>query len=162
MMNKLRIVLLVAGAFMLALACSKSTTGSSCTNVPVANDVDSINYYIQEHQLENVLKDPSGLYYQILQPGTGRFPTVSSRVYIKYTGHLINGTVFDQNQDALTTGWVLSTLIPGWQIGIPKINMGGKMRLLVPSALGYGCRGSGAAIPPNSVLIFDVELADFD
>ncbi len=163
MTKKLKLLLLLTGFFALVLACSKSDNGgSSCTNVPVENDADSIQYYISQHNLTNVLKDESsGLYYQVIQPGTGAYPTLNSDIYIKYTGYFIHGNIFDQNQDAASTGWRLSTLIPGWQVGIPKINRGGQIRLFVPSALGYGCRGSGSVIPANAVLIFDVELVDF-
>ena len=161
-MKKMMKIALIAGFFGLMLSCTKSDSGGTgCTNVPVEKDADTIQSYITQHQLENVFKDASGLYYQVLQPGTGAYPTVSSEIKIKYKGYFLNGNVFDQNQDAASTGWILSTLIPDWQVGIPKINRGGTIRLFVPSALGYGCRGSGSVIPPNTVLLFDVELVDF-
>ncbi|MFT4022430.1 MAG: FKBP-type peptidyl-prolyl cis-trans isomerase [Flavihumibacter sp.] len=161
MRKNVRVWLLMAGFSMLA-ACSKSDNNNgNCTNVPVEKEAPAIESYIKEKNLQNVLKDASGLYYQVLQPGTGAYPTLSSKIFIRYSGQLLNGEVFDKNENESATGWILSTLIPGWQIGIPRINRGGSIRLLVPSSLGYGCRGFGTVIPANSVLVFDVELVDF-
>ena len=84
-------------------------------------------------------------------------PTPSNIITVKYKGYLLDGTVFDQN----TTGvdFRLGSLIRGWQIGFQKFKKGGKGKLLIPSALGYGSAAQGN-IPKNSVLIFDVELVD--
>ena len=61
-------------------------------------------------------------------------------------------------QTPTQTGWTLGSLIPGWQIGLPLIQKGGEIKLIVPSSLAYGC-GSGP-LPPNSVLYFDIHLVD--
>jgi len=100
----------------------------------------------------------SGLYYQVTNPGSGPTPTSGSRVFIKYTGKLLNGTVFDQ-QTTNPVSYGLSGMIQGFQIGLPLIQKGGTIKLIVPSSLGYGCNGFGS-VPPNSILYFEVELTD--
>ena len=101
-------------------------------------------------------RDDSGLYYKIITPGTGDI-TPFNTVEATYTGSFIDGEVFD----ARTGKFSLVSFIRAWQIGIPKIGKGGKIQLFVPSALGYGSKGSGD-IPANTVLLFDVEVFDYE
>ena len=121
-------------------------------------DDQSIQNYLLLHNLTAV-KDVSGLYYIQTVVGTGVSPTVASTVEIKYKGTLTDGTIFDQTATDKTVSYSLSGLIKGWQIGIPLMKKGGKATFLIPSNLGYGSRDMGV-IPPNSVLIFDIELID--
>ena len=100
----------------------------------------------------------SGLYYQVTNPGSGPSPTAGSKVFIKYTGKLLNGTIFDQ-QTTNPGSYGLNGMIQGFQIGLPLIQKGGTIKLIVPSSLGYGCNGFGS-VPPNSILYFEVELTD--
>ena len=102
----------------------------------------------------------SGLLYEIITPGTGNTPSLTSKIYITYTGKLFDGTVFDSQSNAALTGWVLSTLVDGWKVGLPLIKKGGRIKLVVPSSMGYGCAGSGTSIPSNSPLFFDITLID--
>ena len=103
---------------------------------------------------------PEGLYYIIDSTGTGGNPNVSSYVYVKYKGYLLDETVFDQNATATGYATYLANVIQGWQIGIPKFKKGGKGKLIFPSSLGYGSTGSGT-IPGNSPLVFEIELVGF-
>ncbi len=100
----------------------------------------------------------SGLYYVIDSLGTGVYPTLASTVTVAYKGTLTDGTIFDKSTVTGAT-FPLSGVIEGWQEGIPKYKEGGKGKLLIPSALGYGNQLVGS-IPKNSVLIFDVTLID--
>ena len=114
---------------------------------------------------DTVKSDKSILYYKIIEAGTGSSISVDSTVTTQYTGKLFNGTVFDQTTDSNTATFVLSSVIPGWQKGIPKIKEGGTIRLLVPSSLAYGLGGSRAytglvSIPPASCLDFQVKVTD--
>lgn len=102
-------------------------------------------------------KDSSGLYYQIVKPGTGAYPNVNSAISGSYTGKLLDGTVFDSGT---LKDFVLSSAIKGWQIGVPHINKGGQIVLFVPSALGYGNVAQNK-IPANSVLVFSINLVSF-
>ena len=122
-----------------------------------------------ESQNLTVQKDPSGIYYQIIEPGSGPSADLTSKIFITYKGQLLDGTTFDQQTDPTKTGWLLGPssqspgLIAGWQIGIPLIKKGGHIKMIIPSSLGYGCMGSPGirqAIPPNEILYFDVTLTD--
>jgi len=135
-------------------ACKK--TASVDTAAIAAADDASIQAYIKTNNI-TATKDPSGLYYSIIKPGTGSYPTATSSVSVNYTGTLLNGTIFDT---AASTSFSLAGVIKGWQIGIPHINTGGTILLLIPSALGYGTSASGS-IPANSVLIFTIGLQGF-
>lgn len=101
----------------------------------------------------------SGLQYEKLSSGDGTVhPKVSDKVKVHYHGTLIDGTVFDSSVDRgepITFG--LNQVIKGWTEGLQLMVEGDKYRLTIPSALAYGNRGAGA-IPPGSVLIFEVEL----
>lgn len=106
---------------------------------------------------------PSGLRYLDETVGEGAAAAAGQTASVHYTGWLTNGTKFDSSRDRgqpfqfpLGGGRV----IKGWDEGVAGMQIGGKRRLLIPSALGYGASGAGAVIPPNATLIFDVELID--
>lgn len=120
-------------------------------------DEKAIQQYIADHSL-NATKGENGLYYVITTPGTGANPSLSSYVTVAYTGKLTDGSIFDQSTSA-GIEFQLSGVIEGWKQGIPYFKKGGKGMLLIPSALGYGVQGT-SGIPPNSVLIFDINLID--
>jgi FKBP-type peptidyl-prolyl cis-trans isomerase len=106
-----------------------------------------------------VTAHPSGLYYQIMNQGTGATANANSNIYITYDGRLLNGTQFDHQDVPNVDGWKLSGLIEGWMIGIPLIQKGGRIKLLVPSALAYGCEPY-QSLPGSSILYFDITLVD--
>jgi FKBP-type peptidyl-prolyl cis-trans isomerase len=136
------------------------------TRITIANDADRPTYedaLIRDFLSTNNIaatKDVSGLYYQIISPGTGTTPLSTSSVKVAYTGRLLTGFVFDQATTASPLTIPLTSVIQGWQIGVPLIKQGGKIRLFIPSRLGYGTTGSGGSIPPNSILDFDIELIE--
>lgn len=102
----------------------------------------------------------SGLQYQVLEAGKGAKPRASDTVSVNYKGTLLDGTVFDDSsQHGGPAEIPLSQVVPGWQEGIALMPVGSKYRLWIPAALGYGERGTpGGPIPPNSTLVFEVEL----
>ncbi|RZK19944.1 MAG: peptidylprolyl isomerase [Pedobacter sp.] len=140
----------------LAIALLFITAVSSCKK---DEDADKqITEFIAQNNI-NAVKDPSGLYYQIIKPGSGNFTYPSStRITIKYEGRLLNGNVFDNGGGTEQT-FNLSQLIEGWKIGIPKIQKGGEIRLIIPPSLGYGSSSQGP-IPGNSVLDFTIQLSN--
>jgi FKBP-type peptidyl-prolyl cis-trans isomerase len=100
----------------------------------------------------------NGIYYKILKEGTGEKVTVNDTVVVNYKGQLLDGSVFDQTKDKPAT-FPLKRLIKGWQAGLVFCRQGGKIRLVIPSSLAYSIRNLGI-IPPNSILIFDVEVLE--
>lgn len=100
----------------------------------------------------------SGLQYKVLKEGEGAHPTDADVALIKYKGALRDGTVFDQNERAPLP---VSQVVPGFSEGLKLMRKGGQYRLWIKPELGYGDRDTGGAIPPNSVLVFDVDLIDF-
>ena len=93
--------------------------------------------------------------------GTGADATSGQKVTVHYTGWLMNGTKFDSSKDrrdpfvfSLGKGQV----IKGWDEGVQGMKVGGKRKLTIPPAMGYGSRGAGGVIPPNATLVFEVEL----
>lgn len=96
----------------------------------------------------------SGLQYKILEEGNEVRPTEQDTVWVNYKGTLINGDVFDQNDDVRFT---LNRVVKGWQEGMQLIGEGGHAQFAIPAELGYGEYGT-RGIEPNSVLLFDVTL----
>lgn len=93
--------------------------------------------------------------------GEGDTVLAGDTVTIQYTGALAStGIIFDSSVGGEPATFPLDNLIAGWQEGIPGMKTGGVRRLFIPAALGYGEAGSGSSIPPNSDLIFDIELFD--
>ncbi|WP_090996190.1 FKBP-type peptidyl-prolyl cis-trans isomerase [Pedobacter insulae] len=115
---------------------------------------------IQEFITKNsipAIKHESGIYYQILNPGSGSQVTVANSVSTTYEGRLLNGSIFDGG----SADFPLSRVIVGWQIGIPLIKKGGKIRLIVPSVFAYSINPpQGSGIPKNAVLDFTVDLTN--
>jgi len=105
----------------------------------------------------------SGLRYQIIQKGDGVQAEKGKNVSVHYKGQLADGTVFDSSykrNQPLEFPVGVGHVIPGWDEGIQLLQVGDKARMVIPSDLAYGERGAGGVIPPNAVLIFDVELMD--
>ncbi|MGR4991384.1 FKBP-type peptidyl-prolyl cis-trans isomerase [Vibrio rotiferianus] len=133
------------------------------TNHKVADEnfAKGQEFLLENGKKEGVITTESGLQYLVLEAGTGDIhPTANSKVKVHYHGTLIDGTVFDSSVNrGEPISFGLNQVIKGWQEGLQYMVVGEKIRLFVPSTLGYGKSGSGP-IPPASVLIFDVELLD--
>ena len=96
-----------------------------------------------------------------VEPGTGASPTAADSVQVNYKGSLIDGTVFDSSYErGQPATFPLAGVIPGFREGIQKMKVGGKYKLYIPPAQGYGERGAGKDIPPNATLVFEIELLD--
>ncbi|MFW6094771.1 MAG: FKBP-type peptidyl-prolyl cis-trans isomerase [Pseudomonadota bacterium] len=120
--------------------------------------------FLEENaQREDVVTLDSGLQYEVLEQGEGAQPEASDRVTTHYEGRLVDGTVFDSSYErGEPATFPLDRVIPGWTEGLQLMAPGAKYRLYVPAELAYGERGAGDSVPPNSVLIFDVELLDVE
>lgn len=143
------------------LAAILGLTLSGCNeDTDNRTDEEKILDYLAENNLD-AERDNSGLYYIIEESGGSARPSINNNVEVRYKGTLLNGDVFDQTQGDNTVTFPLSNLIPAWQIGIPLIGRNGSIVLFCPSNLGYGNRAVGS-IPAGSVLIFEIDLVDFN
>ena len=102
----------------------------------------------------------SGLKYMVLKRGTGAiFPKATDTVKVHYHGTLLNGTVFDSSvQRGEPVSFPLNQVIPGWTEGVQLMKVGDKFRFEIPANLAYGSASPSPQIPPNSTLVFEVEL----
>lgn len=150
---KFWIITLLLGVTISMFSCEEKQRQQNVDWVAVDDGI--IQEYLTKHKIA-AEKHPSGIYYRIIKEGNGHHPNGTSIVNIKYKGYFLDGTVFDER----TSEFALTNVIQGWQIGIPLISKGGSGQLFIPSYYAYGRQGR-PGIPPNSVLIFDVELLNF-
>ncbi len=102
----------------------------------------------------------SGLVYRSLKDGTGNAPADTDTVRVHYRGTLPDGKEFDSSiKRGQPAEFPLNRVIPCWTEGVQRMKVGGKAKLTCPSAIAYGARGTpGGPIPPNAILLFEVEL----
>lgn len=135
-----------------------------------------IEDYLVNNNLEATTTD-EGIAVVTLEAGNGEFPQKGDKVKVDYSVRLLDGTLIDTSDEQLARENDLyyeqreyapyeftlgnREVIEGWDLGIPKVDKGGKAKLLIPSQYAYGARNDGGPIPPNSVLVFDIEVVDF-
>ena len=123
------------------------------------NKKESETFLAANKDKQGVVTLPSGLQYKVLQQGDGPKPTLEDTVVCNYRGTLVDGTEFDssykRNQPAT---FAVKGVVKGWTEALQMMPVGSKWQLVVPPALGYGEKGAGNAIGPNSTLIFEIEL----
>ncbi len=171
-MKKLSILVsLIAVMAVIAISCKKTKTPEELLNEKVqailtnnaaqlATDIEKIKKYITDNKL-TASATPEGIYYVTEEAGLGvDYPTLISSVSSRYKGYLLDGKVFDQSATAITFN--LQQVITGWTIGMQKFKRRSKGKLLIPSPFAYGANPPSSSIPANSVLIFDIELVDFN
>ena len=111
----------------------------------------------------NAIKTSSGLQYVVLKEGSGeKSPKIGQKVTVHYTGSLLDGRVFDSSVNrGEPASFVLGQVIEGWNEALVTMKKGEKRTLIIPPHLGYGVQGFPGVIPPDSFLVFDVELLEF-
>lgn len=123
------------------------------------NKMAGQNFLASNKEKEGVKVTSSGLQYEVLTEGKGKKPTTEDTVEVHYRGTLINGTEFDSSyKRKASTSFPLNGVIKGWIEGLQLMKEGAKYKFYIPPELAYGERGAGQSIPPNSTLIFEVEL----
>lgn len=118
-------------------------------------------YLAENANKEGVITTESGLQYKEVTAGEGEIPSENDTVTVHYKGTLVDGSVFDSSYDrGQPATFPVNGVIPGWIEALQLMNVGDKFELVIPSDLAYGPGGTGAAIGPNAVLIFEVELLE--
>ncbi len=145
---------LLVGAMFFITGCGKEEKG--CTNVKPADEAAQIAAFATANGITTT-KHSSGMYYQIINPGTSPRPAINDSVTVNYTGRYLDYAIFDKSIAPVT--FKLVDVIEGWITGVPLISKGGKIKLLIPSTMAYGCNGA-RTIPSNAVLYFDIDLLD--
>lgn len=169
-------MIFAASAMMFMVACSgnKSQNAASGDSAEAAPAVEKLTpaqagskagkEFIEKLQASDstVKVTPSGLAYRMINPGVGESPKATSDVKVVYTGKHINGAEFD-NSLGNAIGFNLQQVIPGFTEGIMLMNKGARYELYIPGEIAYGPYGRpDAGIAPNELLIFDIELVDFE
>ncbi|HEY6063506.1 MAG TPA: FKBP-type peptidyl-prolyl cis-trans isomerase, partial [Chitinophagaceae bacterium] len=108
----------------------------------------------------DVKENIESVYYKMMKEGTGKQVSVNDTVTVNYRLSLFNDTAVIQETKDKPATFPLKRLIRGWQIGVPLCKAGGKIKLVIPSDLGYSIRTRAADIPPNSILVFEIEVLD--
>lgn len=150
--------LFVFSVSLLFLLTSSLYSYPQSTNI---KEKGKIKMKVEQNQNEKAVTTSSGLKYIDEIIGKGVSPKTGQRVKVHYTGWLENGTKFDSSVDrGQPFEFVIGVgeVIKGWDEGVSTMKAGGKRKLIIPSKLGYGLQGAGNLIPPNSILIFEVEL----
>jgi FKBP-type peptidyl-prolyl cis-trans isomerase FkpA len=155
-------------ASTLFLFCSMFLTIAGYAQTQADRDEATLKEYFAKNKIK-ATRTPSGLYYVISRPGSGPNARSGQQVAMKYLGTFLDGKRFDGNmdknfemeRDALKFKLGVGQVIAGWDEGIQFFNKGARGTIYLPSALAYGQQGIGP-IPPNSILMFHVELISAD
>lgn len=145
-----------------------ATTGKAPVLTPFSN-IDSVQQATIDEQIiqqaitsgkTDAKQKGNDVYYTIMKEGTGLNVLVTDTVVVYYKGYLLeDGSVFDQTKEKPAT-FPLSRLIRGWQLAVPYCKVGGKIKIVIPSGQAYSIRTRAAKIPPNSILVFAIEVVD--
>jgi peptidylprolyl isomerase len=148
----------VIGTLMVG-ACSQPPASTASSAPPPGADPEDVAHVAFDPSLgvhlDSMVHRASGLYVQDLVTGSGAVATLGRSIVVRYTGWLPNGKRFDGSEITVTLG--TNKTIRGWEEGLLGMRVGGKRRLIIPPHLGYGSKAAGADIPPNTVLVFEME-----
>ena len=155
---KVRILSMMALAVLIA-GCKKAQEPSATENAKTVSKAPGTPSGTSEAKQE-MKTTASGLKYQVLKQGTGTVsPKATDTVNVHYHGTLLNGTVFDSSVErGQPISFPLNAVIPGWTEGLQLMKVGDKFKFEIPPNLAYGPNSPSPKIPPNSTLVFEVEL----
>jgi FKBP-type peptidyl-prolyl cis-trans isomerase FkpA len=155
------LLLCVLSLCLCVSSCFKKNDGCGTQDNTIAplSEQDSLKAYLDSNAIVASFSE-SGFYYKVVSLGSGVNPNLCSQVTVTYKGQLVNGKIFDQEDDQVFT---LGDLIDGWKKGLPFIKNGGEIKLFIPPSLGYGSMGlkdmnGNVIVPPNAIIIFDINL----
>jgi FKBP-type peptidyl-prolyl cis-trans isomerase len=143
--------------YMTRMQAFQAVEQERAKKVAETNKAEAAELFASLEGKEGVNKTSTGLYYEMLVEGTGKAPSDNDRVKVNYKGVLVDGRQFDANNDA---EFMVNRVVAGFSEGLKLLKEGGKIKLYIPSELGYGDRPSAAGNPiePGDALIFEVEL----
>ncbi len=156
-LKAMKFFVLIFFAASIFISCSKKNN-DQCTPVPANAESSRIASFCNADGI-NYVVDSNGIYYQIIDHGSGITPNANSVITVTYTAATLDGTIVD-NKSATPTTAPLSQFIEGWRLAIPYIQKSGHIRMIIPSSLAYGCTGISNVIPPNAPLYYDVVLVN--
>ncbi|MCZ2460021.1 MAG: FKBP-type peptidyl-prolyl cis-trans isomerase [Chitinophagales bacterium] len=144
-------------------SCTKNSgkcNFNDCAFKASNTEVQTIQNYLSMNSI-TATQHCSGLFYSVVDAGTGAKPDACSDVSVTYKGYLTNGNIFDQSTSPVPLS--LPRTILGWRIGIPLVKAGGKLILYIPPSMGYGDQemkdnNGNVVIPANSYLIFEITV----
>ncbi|WP_343683534.1 FKBP-type peptidyl-prolyl cis-trans isomerase [Asticcacaulis sp.] len=152
-------LLLLAATALPLSACNRTDPAAEAASE--ANIKAGEAFLAEKAKEPGVQKLPKGLLYKVITPAkdpNAPKPSLRDTVKIHYEGRLVDGTVFDSSYDrGVPAAMPLDGLVEAWKIAVPQMKTGETWELYVPAQLGYGETGAGP-IPPNSVLVFKIEL----
>lgn len=164
------LLLILAAAALVVSGCEKKDAGDTSQMsyeqvmaLAKKNAEEAKTFLAENAKKPGVMTLPSGVQYQVLKsgPATGVSPLGSDTVQVNYQGALLNGKIFDttyQDSGAIPQAFQVDGLIPAWTEALQQMKPGDEWTLWVPPELGYGEAGAGADIPPNSLLVFKINL----
>ena len=154
-------ILTLTLALGLFAGCSpKANSPEAAPKTDSSSSSDSGDAFLAANaKKDGVVTTASGLQYKVLKSGTGASPKATDQVKVDYTGTTIDGKVFDSSvQRGQPAVFPVNAVIPGWVEALQLMKVGDKWQLVIPAKLAYGEQSPSPAIPPNSVLVFEVEL----
>ena len=149
-----KLTILLSTVFIL-ISCSKKND-NHCTPVTPESESDEITAFCIAQGI-NYIADTNGIYYQVIDQGSGMTPNQNSVVTVTYKATTLDGTTVDDNTTTPVTQ-PLNQFIEGWRLALPYIQQGGHIKMILPSMLAYGCTGISGKVPPNSPLYYDIVL----
>ena len=154
----------VQGIMMQKMQVARQAEQAEMSKAAAGNKTKGKEFLALLSKQEGVKKDPSGFYYEILKTGEGPNPTMDNTVRLHYHGTLIDGTVFDSSVDrGQPASFPMNGVIKGFSGGLTKTQVGGKIKIYIPSELGYGDNPRpGGKIRPGDTLIFECELLEIN
>ena len=138
------------------IACNNKDT--SCASVPPESEAAEIAAFCNAQGLSYIV-DTNGIYYQVADQGSGIRPDADAVITVTYMASTLDGNIVEDKMTTPVTN-TLNQFIEGWRIALPYIQKGGRIKMVVPSSLAYGCTGISNLIAPNSPLYYDIVLID--
>ena len=153
-----KIIILISTAFIF-ITCNKKDD-NHCTPATPQSESDEMAAFCIAQGI-NYMVDTNGIYYELIDQGSGITPNTNSLVTVTYKALTLDGNVVeDKTADPVTKQ--LNEFIEGWRIALPYIQKGGRIKMILPSSLAYGCIGISNLIAPNSPLYYDVVLINVE